>query len=141
MRSRILLAGVLKLAAIGAATAEQPTSGAATTTSATAVIATTGGLQDAVTNKTVVLHTPAGGLPISYAENGTMIGRARNLEFYTGSAFDRGTWWVVANQICHRWRSWLGGKDHCVTVKMDGEKVHWKSSDGYSGTATITAKK
>ncbi len=139
MRSRVLLAGVLKLAAIGAATAEAPMSGAATTTSATAVIAT--GLQDAVSNKTVVLHTPAGGLPISYSENGTMIGRARNLEFYTGSAFDRGTWWVVANQICHRWRSWLGGKDHCVTVKMDGDKVHWKSSDGYSGTATISAKK
>ena len=126
MRSRVLLAGVLKVAAISAATAEGPTAAAKAD------------LQGVVANKTVVLHTPAGGLPISYSDNGTMIGRARNLEFYTGSAFDRGTWWVVANQICHRWRSWLGGKDHCVTVRMDGEKVHWKSSDGYSGTATIS---
>ena len=130
MRVRVLIAGGLLAATIGAAGAEAPTPVSAMD------------LQGAVANKTVVLHTPAGGLPISYSENGTMIGRAKDMEFYTGSAFDRGTWWVVANKICHRWRSWLGGKDHCVTVnKMEGDMVHWKSSDGYSGTATIGAKK
>jgi hypothetical protein len=129
MRARVLISGGLLAASISAAAAEaQAPNG-------------TLDLQGAVSNKTVVLHTPAGGLPISYSDNGTMIGRAKDMEFYTGSAFDRGTWWVVANKICHRWRSWLGGKDHCVTVKMDGDKVLWKSSDGYSGTATIGAKK
>ena len=130
MRVRVLIAGGLLAATIGAAGAEAPTPISAID------------LQGVVANKTVVLHTPAGGLPISYSENGTMIGRAKDMEFYTGSAFDRGTWWVVANKICHRWRSWLGGKDHCVTVnRMEGDQVHWKSSDGYSGTATIGAKK
>ena len=130
MRVRVLIAGGLLAATIGAAGAEAPTPVSAMD------------LQGVVANKTVVLHTPAGGLPISYSENGTMIGRAKDMEFYTGSAFDRGTWWVVANKICHRWRSWLGGNDHCVTVnKMEGDMVHWKSSDGYSGTATIGAKK
>jgi hypothetical protein len=130
MRSRVFLAGAVQAAVMGAALAEAPTQASAID------------LQVVVANKTVVLHTPAGGLPISYSDNGTMVGRAKDLEFYTGSAFDRGTWWVVANKICHRWRSWLGGKDHCVTVnKMEGDKVHWKSSDGYSGTATINAKK
>ena len=129
MRARVLIAGGLLATSISAAAAE-----------AQAPTATLD-LQGVVANKTVVLHTPAGGLPISYSDNGTMIGRAKDMEFYTGSAFDRGTWWVVANKICHRWRSWLGGKDHCVTVKMDGDQVRWKSSDGYSGTATIGAKK
>ena len=92
-------------------------------------------------DRTVTLHTPAGALPISYSGNGTMIGRAKDLEFYTGSAFDRGTWWVVADRVCHRWRSWLGGKEYCVTLRMDGQKVHWRSTDGYSGTATLGAKR
>jgi hypothetical protein len=127
MRARVLISGGLLAASISAAAAEAQTA--------------TLDLQGVVANKTVVLHTPAGGLPISYSDNGTMIGRAKDMEFSTGSAFDRGTWWVVANKICHRWRSWLGGKDHCVTVKMDGDTVLWKSSDGYSGTATIGAKK
>ena len=131
MRMRVLISGGLLAASITAAAAE------AQAPTATAAL----DLQGVVANKTVVLHTPAGGLPISYSDNGTMIGRAKDMEFYTGSAFDRGTWWVVANKICHRWRSWLGGKDHCGTVKMDGDTVLWKSSDGYSGTATIGAKK
>jgi hypothetical protein len=126
MKSRVLISGVM-LAAASVAHAEPSTEKSS--------------LHEVVANKTVVLHTPAGGLPISYSDNGTMIGRAKDMVFYTGSAFDRGTWWVIADRICHRWRSWLGGKDHCVTVKMDGETVHWKSSDGYSGTATIAAKK
>lgn len=109
------------------ATAEAPLEGAS--------------IQQVVAGKTVVLHTPAGGLPISYQANGTMIGRAKDLEFYTGSAFDRGTWWVVADRLCHRWRSWLKGKDHCVTLRKVGETMHWKSSDGYAGTATIAARR
>jgi hypothetical protein len=126
MRARVLISGGLLAMTAGMAAAEAPT---------------TLDLQGVVANKTVVLHTPAGGLPISYSDNGTMVGRAKGMEFYTGSAYDRGTWWVVANKLCHRWRSWLGGKDHCVTVKMESDTVHWKSSDGYSGTATIGAKK
>lgn len=126
MKSRVLISGVM-FAVASVAHAEP--------------LAEKSNLHEAVANKTVVLHTPAGGLPISYSDNGTMIGRAKDMVFYTGSAFDRGTWWVIADRICHRWRSWLGGKDHCVTVKMDGDKVLWKSSDGYSGTATIASKK
>lgn len=131
MRTRVLTkaAVVVSIGLLGALTgarAEAPLAGTS--------------LQEVVTNKTVVLHTPAGGLPISYRDNGTMIGRAKDMEFYTGSAFDRGTWWVAADKLCHRWRSWLGGRDHCVTLKKIGETMHWKSSDGYAGTATIAAR-
>jgi hypothetical protein len=127
MSSRIALAGVILTAAMGSAAAEAP--------------GTLLNLHEIVADRTVVLHTPAGALPISYSGNGTMIGRAKDLEFYTGSAFDRGTWWVVADRICHRWRSWLRGKDYCVTLRMEGEKVHWRSSDGYSGTATLGTRR
>lgn len=126
MSSRVAISGVILAAAMGTAQAEAPGSRL--------------NLQEVIANRTVTLHTPAGALPISYSGNGTMIGRARELAFYTGSAFDRGTWWVVADRICHRWRSWLGGKDYCVTLRMDGNKVHWRSNDGYSGTATLGAK-
>lgn len=127
MSSRVAYAGVLLIAAMGSAMAEAP--GALPN------------LHEVVADRTVILHTPGGALPISYSGNGTMIGRAKDLEYYTGSAFDRGTWWVVADRVCHRWRSWLGGKDYCVTLRLDGQKVHWRSTDGYSGTATLGAKR
>ena len=127
MRSKVVVAGAILTAAVNAASAEAPGSRA--------------NLHEVVADRTVTLHTPAGALPISYSGNGTMIGRAKDLEFYTGSAFDRGTWWVVADRVCHRWRSWLGGKEYCVTLRMDGQKVHWRSTDGYSGTATLGAKR
>ncbi len=127
MRSKVAVAGAILTAAVNAASAEAPGSRA--------------NLHEVVADRTVTLHTPAGALPISYSGNGTMIGRAKDLEFYTGSAFDRGTWWVVADRVCHRWRSWLGGKEYCVTLRMDGQKVHWRSTDGYSGTATLGAKR
>jgi|LNFM01.1.fsa_nt_gb hypothetical protein len=126
MSSSFALAGVIVVAAMGTAIAQ----GASNRVD----------LHEIVANRTVTLHTPAGALPISYSGNGTMIGRAKDLEFYTGSAFDRGTWWVAADRICHRWRSWLGGKDHCVSLRLEGDKVHWRSTDGYSGTATLGAK-
>ena len=127
MSSRVILSGVVLAAAMGAAEAEGLSSRL--------------NLKDVVANRTVTLHTPAGALPISYSGNGTMIGRARELAFYTGSAFDRGTWWVAADSICHRWQSWLGGKDYCVSLRMVGDRLHWKGSDGHSGTATLGAKK
>jgi hypothetical protein len=127
MSSQIAIAGVALVAAIGGAAAEASD--------------VRPNLHEVVADRTVTLHTPGGPLPISYSGNGTMIGRAKDLEFYTGSAFDRGTWWVVADRVCHRWRSWLGGKEYCVTLRMDGEKVHWRSQDGYSGTATLGAKR
>jgi hypothetical protein len=127
MSSRVLVAGAILSATVCTAAAEAPGSRL--------------NLHEVVADRTVSLHTPAGTIPISYSGNGTMIGRAKDLEFYTGSAFDRGTWWVTGDRICHRWRSWLGGKDHCVSLRLDGTKVHWRSSDGYSGTATLGAKR
>jgi hypothetical protein len=97
-----------------------------------------GTLRRAVAGKTVHLATPMGGLPISYRPDGTMLGSAGTLAAYTGSLSDRGTWWVVADKLCQRWNSWLGGRSYCFTLRQQGGTVHWTRDDGLSGVATIT---
>jgi hypothetical protein len=97
-----------------------------------------GALRKAVTGKTVQLATPLGGLPINYRADGTMSGRAGSLAAYTGSERDRGRWWVMADKLCQRWNTWLGGRAYCFTLRHHGAgTVHWTRNDGVSGTATI----
>jgi hypothetical protein len=96
-----------------------------------------GNLRKAVVGKTVHLATPMGGLPISYRADGTMSGSAGTLAAYTGLLSDRGRWWVVADKLCQRWNSWLGGRSHCFTLRHEGGTVHWTRDDGLSGVATI----
>jgi hypothetical protein len=96
-----------------------------------------GSLRKAIEGKTVHLATPLGGLPINYRADGTMSGKAGMLASYTGSERDRGRWWVVANKLCQRWNTWLGGKSYCFRLRQEGETVHWIRSDGLSGVATI----
>jgi hypothetical protein len=97
-----------------------------------------GALRKAVAGKTVHLATPMGGLPINYRPDGTMSGSAGTLAAYTGSLSDRGQWWVVADKLCQRWNSWLGGRSHCFTLRQQGGRtVHWTRDDGLSGVATI----
>jgi hypothetical protein len=94
-------------------------------------------LRKAVAGKTVHLATPVGGLPINYRSDGTMSGIAGSLATYTGSERDRGRWWVVADKLCQRWNTWLGGKSYCFRLRQQGETVHWMRNDGVSGVATI----
>lgn len=96
-------------------------------------------LRGFVAGKTVVLSTSLGSIPISYRDNGTMQGRAGSLALYTGRTQDHGTWWVVADQICQRWGTWLDGQAHCITFRLNGRVVHWRSNNGYEGTATIAS--
>jgi hypothetical protein len=99
---------------------------------------TSDALRKTVAGKTVHLATPLGGLPISYRADGTMWGRAGSLAAYTGSERDRGRWWVVADKLCQRWNTWLGGRSYCFTLRQQGgSTVHWTRSDGLSGTASI----
>jgi len=60
-------------------------------------------LHNAVAGKTVYLATPLGALPIRFRIDGTMLGRAGDLAYYTGSAQDKGRWWVAAEKLCQRW--------------------------------------
>jgi hypothetical protein len=95
-------------------------------------------LRSAVSGRTVMLSTPLGGLPISYAANGTMTGQAGQLASYVGSASDHGAWWVTRDKLCQRWDKWLDGKSYCFSLRKDGSTVHWTRNDGQSGVATIS---
>jgi hypothetical protein len=96
-------------------------------------------LRDAVSGKTMVVDTPVGNLPIRYQANGTMTGQSKAIAQITGTARDNGTWWVSSNKLCQRWDNWLDGKQHCMTIRKEGQAtLQWQSSDGRSGTATIS---
>jgi hypothetical protein len=94
-------------------------------------------LRKAVAGKTVSLETPLGTLPINYRIDGTMHASTVELAAFTGSARDRGFWWVRADKLCQRWSTWLGGKSFCFTLRQQGRSVQWTRSDGLTGTATI----
>ncbi|MFM9937882.1 MAG: hypothetical protein ACKVP7_00130 [Hyphomicrobiaceae bacterium] len=96
-------------------------------------------LKQMVVGKTVVLNTPVGGIPISYSGNGTMTGRAKDMQLYTGRERDKGVWWVNADQICQKWDTWLDGRSYCFKLRVDGRTVHWRRNDGHTGTATIAS--
>jgi hypothetical protein len=95
-------------------------------------------LRKALTGKTINISTPLGGLPVSFRADGTMSGTAGSLASYTGSERDRGRWWIVADQLCQRWNTWLGGQSYCFRLRQHGRTVHWTRNDGLSGVATIT---
>jgi hypothetical protein len=96
-------------------------------------------LKKALTDKTIHLSTPAGHLPIRFRADGTMSATAGpDLASYVGSAWDRGRWWVTANQMCQRWNTWLGGRSYCFKLRQHGRVVHWIRNDGMTGVATIT---
>lgn len=97
-------------------------------------------LKAAVAGKTVVLDTPVGGIPISYRDNGTMIGRAKDLSLYTGQERDRGRWWIKDDKICQQWEVWLEGRAFCFTMRLEGQTVHWRRNDGRTGTAKIASR-
>ena len=96
-------------------------------------------LRETVAGRTMVVDTPVGGLPIRYQANGTMSGQSKAIAQFTGTARDSGTWWVASNKLCQRWDNWLDGKQHCMTIRKDGQaNLQWESNDGRSGTATVS---
>jgi hypothetical protein len=123
MRIALVVAGMVSVASATAGSSEAQLEGDS--------------LRKAVSGKTVSLATPMGGLPISYRPDGTMQGRAGALATYTGAARDSGRWWVVADQLCQRWNTWLGGTSYCFKLRQQGASVHWTRDDGVSGMATI----
>lgn len=124
MIMRIVVSVLALLLTAGAGIAEpQPLSGDA--------------LRTVLTGKTVVLNTPVGGIPIDYRDNGTMVGRAKDLSMYVGAERDTGRWWIKSDQVCQKWDVWLSARAYCFTLRVVGRTVHWKRNDGEAGTARL----
>lgn len=97
-------------------------------------------LRKTVVGKTYNLHTAVGVIPVSFRGDGSMSGTAKSLPAYVGPDRDSGSWWISGNQLCQRWGSWLQGRQHCFTVRISGRTLHWRSSDGQSGIATLAQR-
>jgi SH3 domain-containing protein len=96
-------------------------------------------ISDLVAGATVEIETPLGTkLPVRYARNGRVSAEAGGLAWFLGSATDKGRWWVTSDQLCHKWNQWLGSEPQCMRLSKAGRIIHWRSQDGYTGTATIT---
>ena len=96
-------------------------------------------INDLVAGATVEIDTPVGTkLPLRYARDGKLSGEARGLASYLGSAFDKGRWWVATDQLCHKWNRWFNSEPQCMRLIREGRTIHWRTQDGYAGTAVIT---
>jgi hypothetical protein len=97
-------------------------------------------LRQAISGKTVYLNISGFELPIRYASNGRMTGKMGTVaaSFSRGDgASDSGKWWVVDDQLCQKWTSWMDGKPYCYKLTRQGASVRWSRNDGRSGTARI----
>ncbi len=98
-------------------------------------------ISELVAGATVEIETPVGTkLPVSYARDGKVTGQAGELAWYLGAATDSGRWWVVADQLCHRWARWFNSEPQCIRLSRRGRIFHWRTEDGSSGTARIAAR-
>ncbi len=98
-------------------------------------------LRQNIPGAVIHLDTPLGSVvPISYAPDGTIEGKAGAVAFYLGSEKDRGKWWIEGSAVCHQWNTWFDGKKKCLSVNLKpGNRVDWADQDGGTGTATVIA--
>jgi hypothetical protein len=96
-------------------------------------------INELVAGATVEIDTPLGTkLPIRYGGDGRISGEARDLASYLGAASDRGRWWVASDLLCHKWNRWFNSEPQCMRLSREGRLIHWRTQDGYSGTARIS---
>ena len=96
-------------------------------------------ISDLVAGATVEIDTPLGTkLPVRYTRDGRLSGEAGGLASYLGTATDKGRWWVASDQLCHKWNRWFGSEPQCMRLSRVGRIIHWRSQDGYTGTAMIS---
>ncbi len=97
-------------------------------------------IKSLISGGTVELDTPIGAtLPLTFAADGTVIGRTTLLSFYLGSTSDRGRWWISGNSLCMKWNRWFDAKQSCLLIRPEGRKFAWTRDDGDTGTASIVS--
>lgn len=96
-------------------------------------------LEDAVSGAVVEIDTPLGTkVPLHYYPDGRVTGKAGDVAFYLGTPEDEGRWWIASSyKLCHKWQHWFDREDMCLVIKRDGTTIHWRDSDGDTGTATL----
>lgn len=98
-------------------------------------------IQSTVAGAIVELDTPLGTkIPVKFSRDGLMAGEAGPLAGYLGAARDRGRWWVESNRLCMKWFRWFEAEPHCMSLRQQGDQIHWQEQSGRSGTARIAGR-
>ncbi|MFM9942450.1 MAG: glucosaminidase domain-containing protein [Hyphomicrobiaceae bacterium] len=98
-------------------------------------------LRQLVSGRTVHLDTPIGTvIPIEFAEDGRMRGKAGGLAGFLGAAQDEGQWWIEKTKLCQRWNVWFKREQQCLKFKQQGQIINWVSDNGRSGTAKLVGQ-
>lgn len=97
-------------------------------------------IKKAVSGQTVYVSTDVGSLPIKYRSNGTMQAQSTAIASVTGVKSDSGRWWVSGKKLCQKWKRWLKGKAHCITLRRNGSKYVWTAPSGKTGTARAASR-
>jgi len=87
------------------------------------------------------LDTPAGTrIPVRFSRDGLVSGKAGILAPVLGAARDRGRWWVADDHLCVKWFRWFEAKTRCVVLRLEGDQVFWRGTDGRSGTGVVAER-
>ena len=77
-------------------------------------------INELVAGATVEIVTPVGTkLPVHYARDGKLFGEGRSLASYLGAVSDNGRWWVISDQLCHKWNRWLNSEPQCMRLSKE----------------------
>jgi hypothetical protein len=98
-------------------------------------------IRQAVSGSVVEIDTPLGTpIPVAYLTSGGLAGNAGDLGSYLGAASDKGRWWLEGDKLCHKWRTWFSGETQCLSLRREGDRIHWQNQAGTSGTARIAKR-
>ncbi|MDD9911098.1 MAG: hypothetical protein OXR62_15600 [Ahrensia sp.] len=96
-------------------------------------------IRAAIGDRTVVLRTTYGSIPLTYRSDGSVTGDGSGTglgRFFAPK--ETGQWWVSESRMCQKFPTWYDGRTFCFTLQNAGAgKLKWTREDGYSGIAEI----
>lgn len=113
---------------------------AATSLQAAAERYTAQDIREGIVGRRIFLAVPFGGeFPLNYREGGRVDGSGEALGLGRfAKPNDIGNWWIEADRLCQRFRSWYGATPMCFDLyRIDDKRLKWIRNDGKAGTARI----
>jgi len=97
-------------------------------------------IRDGIVGRRIFLAVPFGGeFPLNYRQGGRVDGSGEALGLGRfAKPNDTGNWWIEADRLCQKFRSWYDGRPMCFDLyRIDDKRLKWIRNDGKSGTARI----
>lgn len=97
-------------------------------------------IREGIVGRRIFLAVPLGGeFPLNYRNGGRVDGSGEALGLgRIAKPNDTGNWWIEADRLCQKFRSWYDGRPMCFELyRIDDTRLKWIRNDGKSGTARI----